>query len=131
MKPKTWTSIYPQGTKEGDEEQLFFIGKDGASGLARHPKYEWRSTAAIAKESGLSQAVVERILQKYVKLGLIFPSTSKDDHWAYWERVPEKVAPPAKSVAQVDQDNRMGNLAGQFYGQLQPSVAGRTYSDDF
>lgn len=112
MNPKKWPQVYPQGTKEGDEEQMFFIGKDGASGLARHPKYEWRSTAAIIKESGLKQVRVEEIIQKYIKMGLIFPSKSKDDHWGYWERVPEMVPAPPTSIGSADQTQRINDQIG-------------------
>ena len=59
IKPKKWTDVYPVGTKEGDEEARFFRS------LARHPKYDWRSTAAISKESGLSPKRVEEIIAKY------------------------------------------------------------------
>jgi hypothetical protein len=61
IKPKKWTEVYPQGTPEGDEEARFF------KSLARHPKYDWRSTAAIAKESGLTHTRVEQIIAKYLK----------------------------------------------------------------
>ena len=53
-----WTDVYPQGCKAGDEEQDFFIA------LARNPKWQWRSVAAIAKESGLSKERVEELLNK-------------------------------------------------------------------
>ena len=41
--PKKWTEVYAAGTREGDEESRFFRA------LARNVKYDWRSTAAIAK----------------------------------------------------------------------------------
>ena len=40
--PKKWTEIYPYGTKEGDEESKFFRA------LARHNKFDYRSTIAIS-----------------------------------------------------------------------------------
>lgn len=89
-KLKTWSQVYPQGTKAGDEEQLFFVGKDRQSGLARHPQYKWRSTDSIIKESGLTKDRVEFIINKYVKMGLILSSPTKPDQWAYWERVSNK-----------------------------------------
>ena len=54
-----WVDIYPQGTKEGDEEQAFFCS------LSR-TKWTWRSTAALAKEANLSAERVDEILQKYL-----------------------------------------------------------------
>jgi hypothetical protein len=105
--PKKWSQVYPQGTKAGDEEQLFFIGKDRQSGLARHPSWDWRSTAALTKESGLPRKRVEAIITKYVTLGLVFASPNRPDHWAYWERVPDMLLPDAKSVAKADQEDRI------------------------
>ena len=105
-KPKKWTDVYPQGTPSGDEEQKFFIGKDRQSGLVRHKKYDWRSTAALVKESGLPAARVEQIIKKYHKMGLIFASPSREDHWAYWQRVPEMLNQP-KSLSDTDKSNRI------------------------
>lgn len=102
-KPKKWTEIYPQGTKEGDEEQAFWIA------LARNKKWEWRSTAQIVKESGLERSRVEEILNKYVSMKppLIFPCVTKDDHWAYWERVPHLVK-DTPSLTNSDKKKRIG-----------------------
>lgn len=99
--PKKWTEVYPQGTKEGDEEQKFF------KSLARNPKFEWRSVGMIIKESGLTRKRIEEIISKYVKQGLIFPSPSKEEHWAYWERVPGMVKDTTKTITDKDQNNRI------------------------
>jgi hypothetical protein len=101
IKPKKWTEAYPQGTPEGDEEVRFFRS------LARHPKYDWRSTAAIAKESGLSQKRVEEILAKYMKRGIVFQSPSNEEHWGYWERVPHMIPDEYRSAADSDKDRRI------------------------
>jgi len=101
-KPKKWTEVYPQGTKEGNEEQKFFIS------LARNPKYEWRSTGMITKEAGLPRKRVEEIIAKYLKMGLIVPSPTKEEHWAYWERVPGMLKDNTKSITDNDQNNRIG-----------------------
>jgi len=85
IKLKKWSQVYPQGTKDGDEEQKFFIGLNRQSGLVRS-KHDWRSTEALVKESGLTRKRVEEIITKYVKLGLVFPSPHREDHWGYWER---------------------------------------------
>lgn len=84
---KKWTEVYPQGTAEGDEEQAFFIS------LARNPKWQWRSTAAIAKEANLTHERVEEIIDKYVKRHMVFKNPNNDDQWGYWERVPEMLKP--------------------------------------
>ena len=98
IKPKKWTDVYPVGTKEGDEEARFFRS------LARHPKYDWRSTAAISKESGLSPKRVEEIIAKYLKLKMIFQNPRNEDHWGYWERVSHML--PDKYISVSDADKR-------------------------
>ena len=100
-KLKTWAEIFPQGTQEGDEEQRFFIA------LARNPKYDWRSTKAIIKESNLSQERVEELLEKYLNMGLIFGSETNEDHWAYWERVPDLLKKDLRSISKKDKDGRV------------------------
>jgi hypothetical protein len=100
--PPKWTQVYSHGTKEGDEEMSFFIA------LARNPKWTWLSTAQISKESNLSQKRVEEIISKYLKHKppLIIASTVKEDHWAYWERVPDMIKTPV-SLANKDQEARI------------------------
>lgn len=99
--PKKWTEAYPAGTQEGNEESRFF------KSLARHPKYEWRSTAALAKESSLSQKRVEEIISKYLKLHMVFQNPKNEDHWGYWERVPHMLPEKYKSASDVDKQNRI------------------------
>ena len=100
-KLKTWAEVFPQGTKEGDEEQRFFIA------LSRHPKFHWRSTKAIMKESNLNEGRVEEIIEKYLDMGLIFGSDSREDHWAYWERVPDLLKKDLRSISKKDKDGRI------------------------
>jgi hypothetical protein len=101
VNPPTWHAVYPHGTKEGDEEMSFFYT------LARS-KWDWVSTAQIVKGSGLTRQRVEKIIAKYItcKPPLIFASLTKEDHWAYWERVPEMLKPVA-SIGDLDQGNRI------------------------
>ena len=101
IKPRKWTDVYPQGTPEGDEEARFFRS------LARHPKYDWRSTAAIAKESGLGQKRVEQIIAKYLKRNMVFQSPSNEEHWGYWERVPHMIPNEYMSASDSDKDRRI------------------------
>lgn len=101
IKPKKWTEVYPVGTREGDEESKFF------KSLARNPKYEWRSTAALAKESGLTKKRVEEIIDKYFKLGIVFQSPKNEDHWGYWERVMYMLPDEQTSVSQSDKEKRI------------------------
>ena len=105
MKPPRWTNTYPHGTKEGDEELKFFIA------LARNPKYQWRSTSAIAKEAGITKERVEEIINKYYKKGMVFQNPRNEDQWGYWERVPEMLPKMQKSISQKDQDDRINKLS--------------------
>lgn len=104
-KPKKWTKVYPQGTKAGDEEQRFFIA------LARNAKYDWRSTAAIAKESGLTKERVEEIVSKYINKGMVFQNPKNEDQWGYWERVPHMLAQNTGSIAQKDRNDRIDGVS--------------------
>jgi len=104
MKPPKWTEEYPHGTKEGDEELKFFII------LSRNPKFQWRSVGAIAKESGLTKERVEEIINKYYKKGMVFQHPKNDDNWGYWERVPEMLPKPIKSISQKDHDDRINRI---------------------
>lgn len=104
-KPKKWTEVYPQGTKEGDEEAKFF------KALARNPKWDWRSTSAIVKGSGLNRDRVEEIIDKYTRCNppLIYPHPSNEDHWGYWERdeVAKTIPTDDGSISKVDKSNRI------------------------
>ena len=102
-KPAKWTDCYPQGTKEGDEEQLFFIS------LGRHPKWEWRSVAQMSKETGLTEKRVEELISKYHKIGLVFQSPKNETYWGYWERVPDMLPKDDDSITKKDQKHRIAN----------------------
>ncbi len=101
MKIPNWTDIYPQGTREGDEEQKFFIA------LARHPKYVWRSTSGLAKETGLTKVRVEEIIAKYHKKHMVFQSPSNEDNWAYWNRCPDMLPKDESTITEKDQSDRI------------------------
>lgn len=101
-KPKKWTEVYPQGTKEGDEEQKFFYA------LARNKKYSWKGVSMLAAETGLSKKRVQEIINKYAKSGIVIPSPHQVDLWGYWERHPTLVKDPTpKSLTKKDQENRI------------------------
>jgi len=101
-KPPKWIDVYPQGTTEGDEEQLFFVS------LARHPKWEWRSVAQMAKETDLAEKRIEELINKYYKRGLVFQNPSNEIYWGYWERVPECLPKDNDSITEKDQKQRIG-----------------------
>jgi hypothetical protein len=101
IKPKKWTEVYPAGTQEGNEEIKFF------KSLARNPKYEWRSVAAISKESGLSLKRVEEIISKYFNLKMVFQNPRNEDQWAYWERIPNHLPEEYISISDHDKKNRI------------------------
>jgi len=105
--PPKWTSVYPQGTREGDEEQGFFIA------LSRSAKWQWRSTAQISKEAKLTKERVDEILQKYWKKGMVFQSPTNEDHWGYWERVPEMLPKEEESITDKDHNDRINKVKGK------------------
>jgi hypothetical protein len=103
MKPKRWTDVYPYGTKQGDEEAKFF------KALARHPKYDYRSTSQLMKETGLSRERIEEIIDKYTSFSppLIYSHPTNEDHWSYWERCQDRLGKDKRSLSQKDQDYRV------------------------
>lgn len=103
-KPPKWTETYPQGTKEGSEERLFFIA------LSRHKEFVWRSVAALAEETKLSKARVQELCLKYHKKGMLFVS-SKSKNWAYWENVPHLLKKENK-ISKKDLDDRIDKAMG-------------------
>ena len=102
IRPKKWTDVYAVGTREGDDEARFFRS------LARHPKYEWRSVAALAKESGLTKERVEQIISKYMKMKMVFQNPNNEDHWGYWERVSHMLPDEYVSISDEDKKKRIG-----------------------
>lgn len=100
MSLKCWWEVYPQGTKEGDEETRFFIA------LSRKPEFKYRSVEEIAAESGLSKVRVDELIQKYVSLGMISANPSDPEMWGYWERINKKDSKP-KSIVEEDHDCRV------------------------
>lgn len=95
-KPKKWIEVY-----KGDEEARFF------KSLARHPKYDWRSVAAVSKESGLSKERVEEMILKYFGMNMVFQNPKNEDHWGYWERVPHMVPEERGSISDEDKKERI------------------------
>lgn len=102
-KPQQWINVYPQGTKEGDEEQALFIA------LVRN-QIPWRSVAALAKESNLTEKRVEQILEKYDKLGMVFQNPTTEDQWGYWTRLPDMLPDIKESLVLKDHKNRIKRL---------------------
>jgi len=98
---ESWTDVYPQGTQQGDEEQGVF------KALARHPKWQWRSVSALAKEANLTKERVEEILYKYWKKGMVFQNPANEDQWGYWERVPEMIPKDKGSISEADHADRL------------------------
>ncbi len=95
-----WSQIYPQGTKEGDEEQRFFI-------TISRGKYNFLSVAQIAQKSGLTKERVEDIIEKYYSLHIVLQNPENEDQWAYWERCVELVPESKSSISQSDKQIRL------------------------
>lgn len=99
-----WWKVY-----ENNEEQRFFIGKDGNSGLIRgkdkniNKSFTWRSLRALAEESGLTEKRTEEIIHKYLKSGVVVRNEG-GDKFAYWEKVDSEVIP---GEVEKDQKDRM------------------------
>jgi len=90
-----WHEIYPQGTQEGDEEAAVFIA------LTRNKKWRnWRSVTAISKETKLEPEIVERVIYKYYKIGLIIQNPKNAEFWGYIYCNPDDA--PEKDISVVD-----------------------------
>ena len=101
-KPPHWFDVYPQGTQQGDEEQKIFTSLSRSGN-----KWVWRSIGALEKETGLSKEKVEKILYKYLKIGVVFQNPKNEDQWAYWDNVPEMLGKEQKSISKEDQEKRL------------------------
>lgn len=103
VEPEKWYNVYAYGTKAGDEEAKVFRA------LSRGGNQSWRSTAAVAKETGLTAARVEEIIDKYAscKPPLIYASPLNEGHWCYWEREPAVLIRDTRDLSQKDKDARV------------------------
>ncbi len=109
QKPKKWYDVYPYGTKGGDEEAKVFRA------LSRHAKFDYRSTGAIMKATGISRERIEEIIDKYMGCNppLIFAHPTNEEHWGYWERCPDRLKDDSRDISEKDKDNRIDkHLAG-------------------
>lgn len=104
---KKWWAVY-----NGDEEKRFFVGKDGNSGLCRNNGFDWRSTEALARESGLSKSRVEQIIDKYHKAGIVVQHAKDPEKWGYWEKVGSAAASNTKDTTKDDQQARVDKAKG-------------------
>jgi hypothetical protein len=104
MNISNWYDVYPKGTIQGDVEEKLF------KSLARNKKWKWRSVSAIAKESGISEEEVEKILDKYYKLNMVFQNPSSDTQWAYWTNVPDLINKPIESILSHDHKLRLKGI---------------------
>jgi len=122
--PDKWHKIY-----RTDEEKCVFVGKDGQSGLIRAvdkttgKRFEWRSTDALARESGLSKKRVEEILEYYCNKKIVRQHSKDPEKWGYWEVVgPEKEDP---DVVAKDHESRIEKATGgSGKGKTNPSQVG-------
>jgi hypothetical protein len=105
--PQKWYRAYPQGTKQGDEEQKFF------KAIARHPKFDWRSVASLSAETGLPKKRIEEIIAKYFKVGMVFQNPKNEDQWGYWENHKNLLPKAALSISDKDTKNRLDKVIGK------------------
>lgn len=99
-KPPKWSRIYPQGTKQGDEEQRFFC-------VLSRGKYDFLSIAQIAQESRLSKERVEEIIEKYHVSSMIIQNPENEDQWGYWERCEELLPEEKPTLSETDKEFRI------------------------
>lgn len=107
MSKKKWWEVY-----SGDDEKRFFVGKDGHSGLIRKKskdgqEFKWRSTDMLSQESGLSKTVVEQIIDKYHKAGIVVQHHKDPEKWGYWENVAKEMSETKVSVSDEDKKDRV------------------------
>ncbi len=76
---KNWYDIYPKGTKEGDIEEKIF------KSLTRNKKWKFRSVNGLSRELKIKEDLVEKIILKYSKIGMIIQNPQNDMQWGYWE----------------------------------------------
>lgn len=100
MNIPNWYDVYPKGTKQGDIEEKLF------KSLARNKKWKWRSVSALAKETGISEEEVEKILDKYYNLKLVYQNPKSDTQWAYWSNVPDLTNKTDESILNYDHNLR-------------------------
>ncbi len=124
--PEKWHKVY-----RTDEEKCVFVGKDGNSGLIRATdkttgkRFEWRSTDALARESGLSKKRVEEILEYYCNKKVVRQHSKDPEKWGYWEVVGEEKNDP--DVVAEDHAKRMDKATGgtgKGIAKTNPSVTG-------
>ena len=79
--PSKWPSVYPQGTKEGDEEQAFFIS------LARNPEVALPLDGGYFQgnefDQGKGGGIADEVLQEGQPVFQRNPAN--EDQWGYWE----------------------------------------------
>ena len=103
MNPPKWDKIYPQGTLEGDEEQMFFCA------IARD-KYQFKTISQIALETKLSKERVEEIISKYSEMRVIIQNPKNEDAWGYWENCKDFLPKPYVSLAEKGRCKRINEL---------------------
>lgn len=88
--------------KRNQDDQRFFVGKNGSCGLVRS-KFTWRSIESIAKEADLPEDKTKRIADYFIKLGIVVLN-KKNGYIAYFENVK---AEEQSDHIQDDQNDRI------------------------
>lgn len=76
---QNWYDIYPKGTKEGETEEKIF------KSLTRNKKWKFRSVNGLAKELKIKEEIIEKIILKYSKIGIMIQNPQNELQWGYWE----------------------------------------------
>ena len=91
-----WYELVDNTKPEGEIESKIFIA------LCRNPKWSWRSVSALAKETGLENIIVEEVLYKYYKIGIVLQHTRNTDQWSYWENVKNELPEEQPTLTEID-----------------------------
>jgi len=91
-----WYELVDNTKSEGEIESKIFIA------LCRNPKWLWRSVGALSKETGVENIIVEEVLYKYYKAGIVFQHNRNTDQWAYWENVKNELPEEQPTLTEID-----------------------------
>lgn len=102
---KNWYDIYPKGTTEGDIEEKIF------KSLTRNKKWKFRSVNGLSRELKIKEDIVEKIILKYSKIGMIIQNPQNDMQWGYWETC-DGEKKKNYSVQEFDYKKRLEKIIG-------------------
>lgn len=70
--------------------------------MVNHPKYDWRSISALAKETNLSQDIVSGVIGKGLTAGIVIQHPTNQKYWGHVQRFSQQE--PDKEVSMFPYD---------------------------